>query len=46
MTSRAAVEGFLAQKTLAVVGVSRGGKKFGNAILKELKAKGIRPASQ
>ena len=40
MTSKAAVEDFLAQKTLAVVGVSRGGKKFGNMAYKELRAKG------
>lgn len=40
MTSKETVEGFLAQKTLAVVGVSRGGKKFGNTILADLKAKG------
>ena len=40
MTSRAAVEGFLAQKDLAVVGVSRSGKKFGNAAYRELKEKG------
>jgi len=36
------VDDFLAQKTMAVVGVSRGGKKFGNAILKDLKQKGYR----
>lgn len=30
MTSRAAVDDFLARKTLAVVGVSRQGNKFGN----------------
>lgn len=40
MTSMAAVEGFLAQKDLAVVGVSRSGKKFGNMAYRELKAKG------
>lgn len=40
MTSRAAVDGFLAQKDLAVVGVSRSGKKFGNMAYRELKAKG------
>ena len=42
MTSKAAVDGFLGEKTLAVVGVSRGGKKFGNTVMKELKAKGYR----
>ena len=42
MTSRAAVDNFLAQKDLALVGVSRGGKKFGNAALRELTANGYR----
>jgi len=42
MTSRAAVDDFLAQKDLALVGVSRGGKKFGNAALRELTANGYR----
>jgi predicted CoA-binding protein len=42
MTSRAAVDGFLAQKNLALVGVSRGGKKFGNMALRELTANGYR----
>ena len=40
MTSRAAVDGFLAERTLALVGASRSGRKFGNAVLKELTAKG------
>ncbi len=41
MVSRRTIDDFLAQKTLAVVGVSRDGKKgFGNAVLKELGAKG------
>ncbi len=40
MTTRAAVDGFLAQKTLAIAGVSRSGKGFGNAVLKDLTAKG------
>jgi predicted CoA-binding protein len=40
MTSRAAVERFVAERTLAIVGVSRSGKKFGNAVLKELSGKG------
>ncbi|MBI3950457.1 MAG: CoA-binding protein [Acidobacteria bacterium] len=40
MTTKSAVEDFVAQQTLAVVGVSRGGKKFGNLALKALKAKG------
>jgi predicted CoA-binding protein len=40
MTSRAAVDDFVAQRTLAVVGVSRSGKKFGNTIYRELKTRG------
>jgi predicted CoA-binding protein len=40
MTSKAAVENFLAQERLAVVGISRKGNKFGNMAYKELKAKG------
>lgn len=42
MTSRAAVDDFLAQKDLALVGVSRSGKKFGNMALRELLANGYR----
>jgi len=37
--ARAAIDAFLQQRRLAVVGVSRGGKKFGNTILKELSSK-------
>lgn len=40
MNSKASVDAFVAQKTLALVGASRNGKKFGNSILKELKGKG------
>jgi predicted CoA-binding protein len=40
VTSRAAVEDFLAQKSLAVVGVSRDGKKFGNVVYRDLLHKG------
>ncbi|MBU0606319.1 MAG: CoA-binding protein, partial [Armatimonadetes bacterium] len=40
MTTRAAVDRFLAERTLALVGASRGGKKFGNALLKTLVEKG------
>jgi len=40
MTTRAAIDEFLAHKTIALVGVSRSGKKFGNAVRKELSAKG------
>ncbi len=42
MITKAAVDAFLAQKNLAVVGVSRKGGKFGNTIFKELKGKGYR----
>jgi predicted CoA-binding protein len=42
MTTKAVVDDFVAQKTLAVVGVSRDPKKFGNAAYRELKAKGYR----
>lgn len=40
MTTRTAVDEFLAQKKLALVGASRTGRKFGNSALKELRAKG------
>lgn len=42
MTTKTAVEDFVAQQTLALVGVSRRGKKFGNMALQALKAKGYR----
>lgn len=40
MTTRVAIDDFLRQKTLALVGASRTGRKFGNAIYRELRAKG------
>jgi len=40
VTSKTAVEAFLAEKDLAIVGVSRGGKKFGNVAMRELLANG------
>lgn len=40
MNSKKMVEEFLAQKKIAVVGVSRKKTKFGNAIYRELKQKG------
>ena len=40
MTRSDAVDDFLAQKALALAGASRGGKKFGNALLRELRTKG------
>ncbi len=42
MTKRIDVDDFLAQEKLAVVGVSRKKRKFGNAVYKELKKKGYR----
>ncbi len=42
MSTAQAVEGFLAQRTLAVVGVSTTGKKFGNVAYRELRARGYR----
>ncbi|MCX6552802.1 MAG: CoA-binding protein [Acidobacteria bacterium] len=42
MTMKAAVDDFMAQRTLALVGASESGKKFGNAVLKTLSAQGYR----
>jgi hypothetical protein len=42
MTSSAAMREFLAQPALAVVGLSRGGRKFGNLAYRDLKKKGYR----
>lgn len=42
MTTRAAVDAFLAEPALAIVGVSRSGKKFGNYASKTLREKGYR----
>jgi predicted CoA-binding protein len=42
MNSKKNVEDFLAQKKIAVVGVSRKKTKFGNAIYRELKLKGYK----
>jgi predicted CoA-binding protein len=42
MATRREIDEFLAQKTLAIVGVSRSGKKFGNTILKDLTKLGYR----
>jgi predicted CoA-binding protein len=39
-TSREAVSEFVAQRTLALVGASRSGRKFGNVLARELRAKG------
>jgi uncharacterized protein len=42
MATRQEIDDFLAQRSLAIVGVSRGGKKFGNAILRDLTKAGYR----
>jgi len=42
VTDKTVVEDLLNQRTWAVVGVSRGGKKFGNAASRELRKKGYR----
>ena len=42
MSKDTTINAFLAQRTLAVVGVSRGGKKFGNSVYHDLKNKGYR----
>ena len=41
MTPRQVIDSFLQEKSIAVVGVSRSGTKMGNAIYRELKAKGL-----
>jgi len=40
MSSKAAIDDFIAQPVLAVAGASRDGKKFGNMVYRELKSKG------
>ncbi len=42
MTSRTSVDAFLAEPALAIVGMSRSGRKFGNAACRELTSKGYR----
>lgn len=42
MTTKAAIQDFVSQKNLAIIGVSRTSHKFGNMAYKELKAKGYR----
>lgn len=42
MASKSAIMDFVGQRSLAVVGVSRSGKKFGNSAYRDLKAKGYR----
>ena len=51
MTTQASIERFLAEKTLAIAGVSRSGKGFGNYALKDLTDKGyevlpVHPAAE
>jgi hypothetical protein len=40
MSSQELISDFLSQRKLALVGVSRKGRKFGNALFRELRAKG------
>ena len=42
MIKRKMIDDFLSSKKLAVVGVSRSGKKFGNTVFKELRTKGFK----
>jgi predicted CoA-binding protein len=42
MITKANIDEFLAQRKIAVVGVSRNGKKYGSAIYRELMSKGYR----
>ena len=42
MSSKALIDAFLAEPALAVVGVSRSGKGFGNVAARELRRKGYR----
>lgn len=42
INSRKTIDEFIAKKTIAVVGVSRNKDKFGNAIYREMKAKGYK----
>lgn len=42
MADQKTIDEFLSQSVLAVAGVSRGGKKFGNRVFRNLKSKGYR----
>lgn len=42
MTVKELISEFVSLRTLALVGVSRGGKKFGNTVHRELKSKGYK----
>ncbi len=48
MVSKATVDEFLSCRRIAVIGVSRSGKKFGNSVFKELRSKGyeVYPVNQ
>ena len=40
--SRRSIDAFIAQPAIALIGASRSGRGFGNVILRELRAKGMR----
>jgi hypothetical protein len=42
MNTQEIIEDFIAQRSLALVGISRNPRKFGNMVFKELKARGYR----
>ena len=42
MSTKKAIESFLEEKSIAVVGVSRSGRKFGNSVYNELRQKGYK----
>jgi predicted CoA-binding protein len=42
MTSKTTVEDFISQRTLAIAGVSRNGKKFGNIVYREMRKHGYK----
>lgn len=42
MVLKTVIDGFLAQETLALAGVSRSGGKFGNKVLRDLSGKGYK----
>ena len=42
MVTKQLIDDFIAQKTLAVIGVSGTGKKFSNTVYRELESKGYR----
>ena len=42
MSTRASIDAFLSEPALAIIGMSRSGKKFGNAAYRALKSQGYR----